>query len=218
MIGRRLATVAGELAARRAAASSSSAGGLSTHWSGRAASCRLADLPRLRPRDRRSRPRARTATSRSSTRPARCRCSSLPALRSADYAGAFALDDGDLRRRRCVARRSRSIAARSRRAYVALAPVLVGSLILSRFDLWPALLLVAVLAALLGRAAPARVGAPRRRGRREALAPRRSFPLALAVVGRAAREAGAPLTGLAVVAVVLLAVRRRSRPPASGTA
>src|SRR5690242_14618216 len=33
--------------------------------------------------------------------------------------------------------------------YAALAPVLVGSLILSRFDLWPALLLVAALAALL---------------------------------------------------------------------
>ncbi|MGZ4339745.1 MAG: glycosyltransferase 87 family protein [Gaiellaceae bacterium] len=39
----------------------------------------------------------------------------------------------------------------SRRAsfYTALAPVLVGSLILSRFDLWPALLLAASLAALL---------------------------------------------------------------------
>jgi uncharacterized membrane protein len=35
--------------------------------------------------------------------------------------------------------------------YVALAPVLVGSLILSRFDLWPALLATGALAALLER-------------------------------------------------------------------
>jgi uncharacterized membrane protein len=38
---------------------------------------------------------------------------------------------------------------RSAAFYAALAPVLVGSLILSRFDLWPSLLLVAALAALL---------------------------------------------------------------------
>jgi uncharacterized membrane protein len=35
--------------------------------------------------------------------------------------------------------------------YVAFAPLLVGSLVLSRFDLWPALLLVAALAALLAQ-------------------------------------------------------------------
>jgi uncharacterized membrane protein len=44
------------------------------------------------------------------------------------------------------------VAAIDRRAayYTALAPVLVGSLILSRFDLWPALLFTAALALLLG--------------------------------------------------------------------
>ena len=43
------------------------------------------------------------------------------------------------------------VAVQSRRAafYVALAPVLTGSLILSRFDLWPALLASAALVALL---------------------------------------------------------------------
>ncbi len=84
--------------------------------------------------------------------------------------------------------------------YVALAPVLAGSLILSRFDLWPALLTVAALAAflserhvlgwaLLGAAVAAK------------LWPLVLVPLALVWSYRAGR-ARAALAGLAVAAGV----------------
>ena len=46
-------------------------------------------------------------------------------------------------------RRRRALAAGEAAFFVALSPLLVGSLILSRFDLWPALLATAALAALL---------------------------------------------------------------------
>jgi uncharacterized membrane protein len=86
--------------------------------------------------------------------------------------------------------------------YVALAPVLAGSLILSRFDLWPALLTVAALAALLrerhtlgwallGAAVAAKL-----------------WPLVLVPLGlvwsvrRGSRRA--PVAGLAVVAALFL--------------
>ena len=86
--------------------------------------------------------------------------------------------------------------------YVALAPVLVGSLILSRFDLGPALLLGAALAALLadrhtlgwaflGGAVAAK------------LWPLVVVPLALVWSVRRAR-ARSPLAGLAVVALAFL--------------
>ncbi len=86
--------------------------------------------------------------------------------------------------------------------YVALAPVLAGSLILSRFDLWPALLTVAALAALLrerhglgwgllGAAVAAK------------LWPLVLVPLALVWSYRAGR-ARAALVGLAVVAAVFV--------------
>jgi uncharacterized membrane protein len=86
--------------------------------------------------------------------------------------------------------------------YVALAPVLAGSLILSRFDLWPALLTVAALAAflrerhglgwgLLGAAVAAK------------LWPFVLVPLALVWSYRAGRMRGA-LVGLAVAAAVFV--------------
>ena len=70
----------------------------------------------------------------------------LPAL-FGDYATAFAWEMAA-----CGAALVAVLAFVRREAafYAALAPVLVGSLIVSRFDLWPTLLLAAALAALVG--------------------------------------------------------------------
>jgi hypothetical protein len=86
--------------------------------------------------------------------------------------------------------------------YVALAPVLCGALILSRFDLWPALLATAAVVllatardrwgwAFLGAAAAAK------------LWPLVAVPLAIAWSVRRGR-AGAPLVGAAVFAAIIL--------------
>ena len=86
--------------------------------------------------------------------------------------------------------------------YVALAPVLVGSLILSRFDLWPSLLLVAALAALLAerhRLGWALLGA----AVAAKLWPLVVVPVALVWSARRGRAASA-LTGAVVVAVAFL--------------
>jgi uncharacterized membrane protein len=86
--------------------------------------------------------------------------------------------------------------------YVALAPVLAGSLILSRFDLWPALLTTAALAALLAqrhRLGWALLGA----AVAAKLWPLVLVPLALVWSWRAGRLRAA-LAGLAVVVVAFL--------------
>jgi uncharacterized membrane protein len=86
--------------------------------------------------------------------------------------------------------------------YVAFAPVLAGSLILSRFDLWPALLTVAALAALLRGRDPlgwALLGA----AVAAKLWPLVLVPLALAWSIRHGRTR-APLAGLAVAAAAFL--------------
>jgi uncharacterized membrane protein len=111
-----------------------------------------------------------------------------------NYAGAFAWEMAV-----CGLALVAVVAAIRREAafYVALAPVLAGSLILSRFDLWPALLTVAALAlllrerhalgwALLGAAVAAK------------LWPLVIVPLAL-VWSYRARRFRAPLAGLAVL-------------------
>jgi uncharacterized membrane protein len=113
-----------------------------------------------------------------------------------DYAGAFAWQMAV-----CGLALVAVVAAIRQEAafYVALAPVLAGSLILSRFDLWPALLAVAALAALLRRRhglgwglLGAAVAAK--------LWPLVIVPIALAWSYRAGRLRSA-LVGLAVVAV-----------------
>ena len=86
--------------------------------------------------------------------------------------------------------------------YVALAPVLAGSLILSRFDLWPALLTTAALGALLAgrhRLGWALLGA----AVAAKLWPVVIVPLALVWSWRAGRLR-ASLAGLAVAAVVFV--------------
>jgi uncharacterized membrane protein len=86
--------------------------------------------------------------------------------------------------------------------YVALAPVLAGSLILSRFDLWPALLTIAALAALLRerhRLGWALLGA----AVAAKLWPLVLVPLALVWSYRAGRLRAA-LVGLAVAAAVFV--------------
>ena len=85
---------------------------------------------------------------------------------------------------------------------VALAPLLAGSLILSRFDLWPALLTTAALAALLGERH--RLGWALLGGAVAAkLWPLVLVPLALVWAARRGR-AGASLAGLAVVLVAFV--------------
>ena len=116
-----------------------------------------------------------------------------------NYAGAFAWEMAV-----CGVVLVAVVAAIRREAafYVALAPLLAGSLILSRFDLWPALLTVAALAALLrdhhrlgwgllGAAVAAK------------LWPLALVPLVLAWSYRAGRIRAA-LVGLAVAAAVFV--------------
>jgi uncharacterized membrane protein len=86
--------------------------------------------------------------------------------------------------------------------FVALAPVLAGSLILTRFDLWPALLATAALAALVAhrhRLGWALLGA----AVAAKLWPLVLVPLALAWSVRRGRSR-APLAGLAVVVVAFV--------------
>jgi uncharacterized membrane protein len=117
----------------------------------------------------------------------------------ADYASAFAWEMAV-----CGLVLVAVVAAIRREAafYVALAPVLAGSLILSRFDLWPALLTVAALAALLRerhRLGWALLGA----AVAAKLWPLVIVPLALVWSYRAGRIRAA-LVGLAVAAAVFV--------------
>ena len=86
--------------------------------------------------------------------------------------------------------------------YVALAPVLAGSLILSRFDLWPRAPRRGGAGGVARGPSRARLGTARRRRRRQALAARRRA-VALAWSVRRGHPR-APLAGLAVTIAVFL--------------
>ena len=112
-------------------------------------------------------------------------------------------------------------ALRRRSLLAALAPLLIGPLILSRFDLWPAALVAAALAALVAR--PQRLGL----GLLGAAVATKLFPLVLLPLARRSTSGGRrgrreALVSLGVFAAVvlvifgpfLLALARRASPTA----
>ena len=117
----------------------------------------------------------------------------LPTWLHGDYASSFAWLMALVRR---AARRGRGVAAAGGRVLSSRsAPLLVGSLILSRFDLWPALLATASLGTAPARPASLRLGAARRSRRRQAVAARAGAARARLVdppraAARAARRGG----------------------------
>ena len=102
--------------------------------------------------------------------------------------------DGALRLRRASSRsRSRDAALGfgfGTLAFVALSPLAIGSVILTRFDLWPAMLASFALAALVHDRLPARSRPARRGDRGEALPRSSSLPLTVAYVWRRRGAAG----------------------------